>query len=332
MAYVYRHIRLDKNVPFYIGISKKDDAGFKRAYSACNSKRNKIWMAIASKTSYEVEILFYDIDIEFAKKKEIELIALYGRICCNTGTLANIGGGGEPMFDPPDYLRKILSEKNKGKNNYWYGKKVPDEIKRKMSEARRGVPRLPLSKETKRKISIAHKGKPTWIKGVKQPEAALKRSGINHRTYKGEILCYDLNMNLVREFSCSKDIIEYFQKGCVNDIRRVLIGERNCWNNHVFRYKDEKLFAFAEERAKERKEQGVINNKKPRPSAYKSGVLHPSYKGPFICYDKDGNFVKEFLTTKEAAEYLGATSPDSISRVLKGNQVKSWNGYQFIYN
>ena len=24
MAYIYRHIRLDKNVPFYIGISEKD--------------------------------------------------------------------------------------------------------------------------------------------------------------------------------------------------------------------------------------------------------------------------------------------------------------------
>lgn len=331
MAYVYRHIRLDKNEPFYIGISKKDDAGFKRAYSASSSQRNKIWKDIAAKTKYEVEILFYDIDIEFAKRKEIELVQLYGRISCGNGPLANIGAGGEPLFNPPEYLRKQMSERSKGEKNHFYGKKHTEETRRKISEIQKGKKKKPHSEEAKKKISLAHKGKPTWIKGVKQPEAALKRSGVNHRTYKGEIFCYDLNMNLVREFSCSKEIIEHFGRGCANDIRRVLIGERNCWNNHVFRYKDEKLFAFAEERTRKRKEQGIINNKKPRPNAYKSGVLHHSYKGPFICYDKEGNLVKEFLTTKEAAEYLGAASPDSISKVLKGNSVKSWRGYKFIY-
>jgi hypothetical protein len=42
MAYVYRHIRLDKNEPFYIGIGKDDYSSFKRAYHTGN-KRNKIW-------------------------------------------------------------------------------------------------------------------------------------------------------------------------------------------------------------------------------------------------------------------------------------------------
>ena len=31
MAYVYRHIRLDKNEPFYIGIGKDDSGEYKRA-------------------------------------------------------------------------------------------------------------------------------------------------------------------------------------------------------------------------------------------------------------------------------------------------------------
>ena len=55
MAYVYRHIRLDKNEPFYIGIG----AHLKRAYE--KTKRNKFWYNVVAKTEYNVEILFYDL-------------------------------------------------------------------------------------------------------------------------------------------------------------------------------------------------------------------------------------------------------------------------------
>ena len=41
MPYVYRHIRLDKNQPFYIGIGKEDNGIFTRAYSHKN--RNTYW-------------------------------------------------------------------------------------------------------------------------------------------------------------------------------------------------------------------------------------------------------------------------------------------------
>ena len=54
MAYVYRHIRLDKNEPFYIGIGKIPN--YKRAY--LKSIRNIIWKQIVAKTDYEIEILF----------------------------------------------------------------------------------------------------------------------------------------------------------------------------------------------------------------------------------------------------------------------------------
>ena len=46
MAYVYRHIRVDKNEPFYIGIGKDDGYEFKRAYYKSIEKRNKIWIDI----------------------------------------------------------------------------------------------------------------------------------------------------------------------------------------------------------------------------------------------------------------------------------------------
>ena len=88
MAIVYRHIRLDKNEPFYIGIGKEKS----RAYSKKN--RTKQWKNVA-KNGYEIEILFDDIDYEEAKKKEIEFIALYGRKSEKSGTLVNLTSGGD---------------------------------------------------------------------------------------------------------------------------------------------------------------------------------------------------------------------------------------------
>jgi hypothetical protein len=89
MALVYRHIRLDKNVPFYIGISN----GNKRRPFA--KKRNPIWTYITSKTNYRVEIILDDLTWEEALEKEKEFIALYGRRDLGKGTLANMTDGGD---------------------------------------------------------------------------------------------------------------------------------------------------------------------------------------------------------------------------------------------
>lgn len=94
VPYIYRHIRLDTNVPFYIGI------GSEPFYRRATTKRyrNKIWNRIANKTEYAVEILFDDVDWEFACAKEKELIALYGKMVDGTGTLSNVADGGEGTF------------------------------------------------------------------------------------------------------------------------------------------------------------------------------------------------------------------------------------------
>lgn len=93
MAYVYRHIRLDKNEVFYIGISNEINENFKRAY--CKQRRNNHWNNIVNKSEYKVDILFYNVTWEFAKQKEIELIELYAKKIDNSGSLCNITNGGE---------------------------------------------------------------------------------------------------------------------------------------------------------------------------------------------------------------------------------------------
>ena len=138
MAYIYRHIRLDKNEPFYIGISKD-------AYRPFTKKgRNKYWLRITNKTEYKVDILFDNLSYDEAKSKEIEFIALYGRKDSKNGTLVNMTDGGEGSLNiiVSDETRKLISQNNKGRK----GIPQTEESKRKISIAKTGV------KQTKQAI------------------------------------------------------------------------------------------------------------------------------------------------------------------------------------
>ena len=50
MALLYRHIRLDTNQPFYIGVAKKKSRPFSK------NGRNKVWKEIVSKTNKVVVV------------------------------------------------------------------------------------------------------------------------------------------------------------------------------------------------------------------------------------------------------------------------------------
>lgn len=126
MAYIYRHIRLDTNQPFYIGMSSQRKRPFQK------SNREIEWKEIANRTPIRVEILFDDLSKNEAMEKEKELIALYKRQC-DGGTLVNKTLGGMGICG---FKKKPISESTR----------------LKMSLARKGIP--------KPNHSIAMKGKP----------------------------------------------------------------------------------------------------------------------------------------------------------------------------
>ena len=164
MAILYRHIRLDKNEPFYIGIGKEE----KRAYQKIS--RNKYWKHIIDKTDYEVEILFEDLTWEQACEKEKEFIKLYGRKDLGTGSLVNMTDGGDGIINQivSKETRQKMSNSIKGKikgikkteeqkqkiSDKLKGRKLPEETKQKMSNSGKG--RI-FSEEHKKKIGEANK-------------------------------------------------------------------------------------------------------------------------------------------------------------------------------
>lgn len=149
MAYIYRHIRLDKNKVFYVGIS--NDKTYVRPYK--KDGRNSIWNHIVNKTTYEVEIILDNLTWEEAKIKEIEFITLYGKLQNHTGTLANItdGGGGTPGWVMPSELKSRLPQLWKK------GNKIPEDQLVRLIATRTSWYKH--TEETRRKIGISNKGK-----------------------------------------------------------------------------------------------------------------------------------------------------------------------------
>jgi len=152
MPVIYRHIRLDKNEPFYIGIGKTD----KRAYS--KKQRNKLWYNIVNKSEYTVEIVMDNLTWEQACEKEKEFISIYGRKDLGKGTLVNMTDGGDGNNNFSKEVREKISNAHKG-NQYGKGWKPTKEQIEKIRYALLGK-----SNNNITSFKIGHK---TWNKGTK---------------------------------------------------------------------------------------------------------------------------------------------------------------------
>lgn len=157
MGYVYRHVRLDKNEVFYVGLSLLDDPQYKRAYSR-GDRRNQHWKNIINTTPYRVDIIMDDLTVEETYEKEKEFIKLYGRKDLGLGTLVNFTDGGEGSLGHvrSEEGKEKIRERMMGENNPMFGGNFSEEHRRKLSEAQTGKVRH--SEEYKRNMSERQMG------------------------------------------------------------------------------------------------------------------------------------------------------------------------------
>ncbi len=196
--YVYRHIRLDTNTPFYVGKGKN-----KRAYAV--KKRNNRWQSIVNKHGYRVEFLIININEDLAFKKEMEFIKLYKNFkYCE----ANFTDGGDGLRNPSQEIRDKIANSVRG---------------------------LKHSEETKRNMSKTRLGHPGYTKGFKMTkESSIKKSIFmkNSKTNCKSIKC----LNDGKTFkSLTEACITYNLSGTSN-LAKVLKGTRNHINGLRFQY------------------------------------------------------------------------------------------------
>ena len=149
--YVYRHVRLDKNEPFYIGIGNKKN--YARAYENKPDRRNVVWRKIFNKTNIEIEIIIEGLTKHQASKKEQEFIMLYGRRDLGTGILCNMTDGGDGIWNckRSEETKEKLRQSKLGDKNPNFGKSPSEETRLKRSKSLTGQKR---SEEEKHKQSL----------------------------------------------------------------------------------------------------------------------------------------------------------------------------------
>lgn len=224
MAYVYRHIRKDKNQIFYIGIG----VGY-RANQKTN--RSKHWARIAEKHGYVIEIMMDGLTWGQAVEKEMEFIKLYGRNDKKLGTLVNLTDGGDGVVGhiPSAETRRKISVAKKGINPRPIGWKMPqsgiDKMRKSNMGHKRGVGRV-LSQESRNKIRNALIGKPP--------------------TTGRPILQFDLNGGFISEYQSANDVKR--KTGAVASnitaaCRKRMRG-KFLYNKSIWRYKDDIVLKY----------------------------------------------------------------------------------------
>lgn len=199
--YVYRHYIGDNT--FYVGKGQEGRANVTR-------QRNKVWQEFA-KDGYEIEILKYFNNERDALDYEHEMQEYYWSIgqckaCLNYTEewRNNIRNAIKGKKRSEEY-RMLLSEKIKGENNPFFGKKHTEETKRKISETLK-LKSGSTTEETLKKLSKASAGS-------NNPRAQI-------------IIMKDLNDNIIKTFKMKKEAVDYIYNKNLTKYSKSGIGNK----------------------------------------------------------------------------------------------------------
>lgn len=196
----------------------------------------------------------------------------------------------------PMYGVRLTGEKNPN-----YGKPMPEETKRKLSEANKGKSRNPFSEETRRKLSESNKGKPKSESHRKKLSEAIK--GKKYPTQWKPILQYSSEGIFIKEWPCISEAQEVCK---TKHIAACATGKRNFAAGFIWRYK--------------------TSDDIPQTI----GIPKPKGNREIAQVDESGNIIRRFSTIREASKALGL-SYTGICAVLQGLQRKTGDNYRFIY-
>lgn len=229
--YLYRHVRKDKNTPFYIGIGTKPliyntrKQEYSRAYS--KQKRNTHWTNIVNKTDYIIEILYESSSQEEIINKEIEFINLYYDILCNKTS----GGFGITSYNHTNKSKQLISLFSKTRvRKKGYNIK---HSKEGLENIRKAQTNKIMSEETKRKIGNYMKGNNRGV-GHKVSKNHIE---IIKKTHSKPLIAF--NNNEVLKFKSNKEACEYFNITNSGGILRCIKGITKTYKNLKWKYDKE---------------------------------------------------------------------------------------------
>ena len=197
MAIVYLHKKKYTQEVFYVGIGAMP----KRAYT--KYKRTQLWLKIANKYGYDIEITHKDLVWEEACSIEKYLISFYGRIDIETGTLANMTDGGDGTYG------RLCSKSTKEK----ISKKAKDLFSDKTKHPMYGKKQTLESKQKNRDSQTREKS------------AMFGKIGINHPMYGYKYTKEQIKQIKIRNSGANNP--NFGNRGGKNSLSKKVIGYKN---------------------------------------------------------------------------------------------------------
>lgn len=239
MFYVYEHIRLDSNMPFYVG------KGFGNRLMA-KSGRNKHWHNIVNKHGFVPKIIHEFIDEENALKKERELQLYYESIGVKLCNLSICGEKTALGYRHTNESKKIISnasialwknERHKNKMSIRHsGLKNPFADQNKYEFYHKNTGKITCTqyelgsrfKVNSSSVSRIASGKLFQYKGW----ILFKNYGVNNPKYDNNIYCW-YHKNYGIRFLRKVDLMKEFPILLQSGLCKLLKGDQHTCNGWV---------------------------------------------------------------------------------------------------